>query len=232
MKQSDWPERLAATIAGEVRRYRLNLKMSAQQLADRCAELGMEIPRAVISNLENGRRTSVTVAEVLVLAAALDVPPAALVFPVGYAERTEALPGAKVPPFEAVTWLGGEEFAKTPGIDETDKAESFHDLRWPSKHPGEAVHVYRDIDRMAKEGLDHANRASRMRRDAYDMDEGPTRDALLQAAESEDGSTRGALTNIGHAFDAMSEMGIKPPDSLHLRLFLHATKRIKPLEDG
>ncbi|SHM56992.1 helix-turn-helix domain-containing protein [Streptomyces yunnanensis] len=230
MEQRDWPERLAATIAGEIRRYRLNLKMSAQQLSDRCAELGMEIPRAVISNLENGRRTSVTVAEVLVLAAALGVPPAALIFPVGYAEKTEALPGAEVPPFEAVRWLGGEEFATTPGT-QTDAAGPFAFMKWPTdRTPGEAVHVYRHIDREAQDGQKHADRASHMRHDAYDMDEGPTRDGLLQAAESADAATRMALGNLRHTLEDLDDQGILPPDSVNLRLFLHSTQRISPQE--
>ncbi|MFD9863710.1 helix-turn-helix domain-containing protein [Streptomyces alboflavus] len=230
MEQLDWPTRLAATIAGEVRRYRMNLGFSAQQLSDRCAELGMEIPRAVISNLENGRRTTVTVAEVLVLGAALGVPPAALIFPVGYAEETEALPGAEVPPFEAVRWLGGEQFATTPGA-QSDAAGPLAFMTWPTdRTPGEAIHVYRDVDRQAEEGLKHADRASRMRRDAYDMDEGPSRDALLQAAESSDGATRSQLSNLGHTFKAMKEQGILPPDSVNLSLFLHSTRLIKPLE--
>lgn len=82
--------------------------MSAQQLADRCAELGVDsLPRTVISNLETGRRGNVTVAEVLVLAEALSVPPAALMFPVGYADSIEHLPGQHVTPLEALDHLVG-----------------------------------------------------------------------------------------------------------------------------
>ena len=64
-----------------------------QQLADRTAELGMPIPRSVLANLESGRRDTVSVAEVLVLAAALDVAPIELICPVGFDKQTEMLPG-------------------------------------------------------------------------------------------------------------------------------------------
>lgn len=81
--------------------------MSAQQLSDACAALGVEIPRTVLSNLENGRRGNVTVAELLALGAALAVPPAALVYPVGYETEVEILPGVTVDAKEAVDWVSG-----------------------------------------------------------------------------------------------------------------------------
>lgn len=108
--------RVSTSIANEVRRIRQERGMSAQKLADRCAELGAPIPRTVLSNLENGRRGNVTVAEMLVLAAALDVPPATLVFPVGYQAAVEALPGQTQPPVSAIEWL--------VGLQETGDAET------------------------------------------------------------------------------------------------------------
>jgi transcriptional regulator with XRE-family HTH domain len=82
--------------------------MSAQQLADRCAALGLPaLNRATIANLENGRRSSVALAEVLVLAAALDIAPAALIFPVGHTEAVEYLPGQQAPPLDALGWFNG-----------------------------------------------------------------------------------------------------------------------------
>jgi transcriptional regulator with XRE-family HTH domain len=99
---------MSRTIAGEVRRHRRARGMSAQNLADRCAELGItSLPRSVIANLENGRRGNVTFAEVLVLAAALNVAPAVLAFPVGHAETVEYLPGETAPPLDALDWFNG-----------------------------------------------------------------------------------------------------------------------------
>lgn len=108
MSQTDWPAYIASVIAREVRRHRDSRKMSARQLAERCAALGMEIPQPVIANLENGRRPTVSVAELLVLAAALDVPPALLVAPLGHQETTEILPGREMPTWDAVLWQAGE----------------------------------------------------------------------------------------------------------------------------
>ncbi len=103
----DWPSQVSRTIAQEVRRHRTEQGMSAQQLADECEKRGAPMARTVISNIENGRRGNVTVAEVIILAAALGVPPAALVFPVGYADRVEHLPGESAAPLAALDWWNG-----------------------------------------------------------------------------------------------------------------------------
>lgn len=103
-----WSERLALSVAQEVRRHRQRQKLSAKQLADRCAALGMPIQRSVLANLESGRRATITVAEVMVLAAALGVAPGHLIFPVGYEEDIELLPDQYAPPFGALEWFSGE----------------------------------------------------------------------------------------------------------------------------
>jgi hypothetical protein len=104
----DWQGRVTRMVAREIRRYRDERKMSAQQLADRTAELGMEVPRSVIANLESGRRETVTVPEVLVLAAALQVAPMELLCPVGFDEQIEMLPGRMMDPLTASRWVDGE----------------------------------------------------------------------------------------------------------------------------
>lgn len=106
-QEPDWSARLALSVAREVRRHRQAQGLSAQQLSDRCAAVGMPIQRSVLANLESGRRTTVTIAEVLVLARALGVPPGVLIFPVGYERQVEVLPGARQEPLVALDWLSG-----------------------------------------------------------------------------------------------------------------------------
>lgn len=88
--------------------------MSAQQLADECKKLGMPIQRSVIANFENGRRANVSVAELLVFAAALKVSPMELVFPVGYEHSCEGLPGRVDETYDWAQWFSGEAYPK-PG---------------------------------------------------------------------------------------------------------------------
>ncbi len=113
----EWPASVSQTIAREVRRHRTERGISAQQLADECARLGHPaLQRTVISNIENGRRRDVSVADVLVLAAALEVAPAALIFPAGYVAEVEYLPGQSAAPLEATDWFGGQGGAEDSAL--------------------------------------------------------------------------------------------------------------------
>ncbi len=105
---SDWSGQVARTVAREVRRLRGIQGMSAQQLADRCTELGMpSITRAVLADLENGRRLWVGVAELMVLARALSTTPVGLLYPDPCAAEVQMLPGVKaIGPF-ALQWFSG-----------------------------------------------------------------------------------------------------------------------------
>lgn len=98
--------------------------MSAQQLADRCAALGMPgITRPVLVKLEHGRRESVSTAELAILAAALGLPPLLLLLPVGDAECADYLPGRSAPPLDAARWWTGEAALGRDGaIDRNDRA--------------------------------------------------------------------------------------------------------------
>lgn len=113
--QDDWPSRLARMIAAQLQHRRKALGLSGRELGERCAQLGFPIHRSVIANLENGRRPVVSVAELLVLAAALDdVPPLRLLAPLDNGgvevlpdQHVEVLPGQAVNPWEAAGRLAG-----------------------------------------------------------------------------------------------------------------------------
>lgn len=100
-----WESALHARIAGAVKRLRGT--RSAQWLADRTAQLGYPISRSAIANYESGRKKGLDVAELVVLAAALDTPPAALVYPPPYGSPTEVIPGVHVSSFLAAEWFSG-----------------------------------------------------------------------------------------------------------------------------
>src|SRR4051794_30252810 len=84
-------------VAARVKQLRKEQGLSAQKLADRCAEAGGRdlATRSVIANLESGRRDTVSIDEVFVLAFALNVAPVHLVIP------TDAVP-VRVPPAQVV----------------------------------------------------------------------------------------------------------------------------------
>ncbi|MFF1645232.1 helix-turn-helix domain-containing protein [Streptomyces sp. NPDC058240] len=112
----EWVDRVKANVAGEVRRRRKEMGWSAQDLADQCEQLGHPIPRNVIANMESGRRASLPLVDVMVLAAALETYPACLIFPVGYVDQTQELPfQSLVPTWDALRRFTGEQ--EVPGHD-------------------------------------------------------------------------------------------------------------------
>jgi transcriptional regulator with XRE-family HTH domain len=91
--------------------------MSAQELSDRCSELGYPVARNTITNLENGRKEVVSVQEVDVLARALNIPPVMLLYPIGLDDRVDVLPGAGRELFEAIQWFAGHwHLLPDPGL--------------------------------------------------------------------------------------------------------------------
>jgi hypothetical protein len=104
----DWAIRMTAEIGRRVAWFRERKKMTVKALADRCAELGLPLGRVTITKLEGGHRQAITPAELMVLAAALGVPPIELLFAVGRQERVEALPGVRTTPWFAALWFTGE----------------------------------------------------------------------------------------------------------------------------
>ncbi|MEU3898815.1 helix-turn-helix transcriptional regulator [Streptomyces sp. NPDC045251] len=176
MTQIQWPSRIGTAVAAEVRRHRHAQGMSAQQLADRCAALGLPLGRSVIANFESGRRPTVSVPELLVLAYALGVPPLALLFPAGREATVEPLPDRTAPTWDALRWFTGEGPLPTKQPDgaprpwAVDRADA---EAWQADHAG--LTDYRWHERYLEEWREDRAAAARATNDA-------TRAALLQQA--------------------------------------------------
>jgi hypothetical protein len=119
----------------------------------------MPIPRNVLANLESGRRDTITVAEVVVLAAVLGVSPMELICPVGYDGEIEILPGRKMDPLQASRWVDGQlileiagstthlrapSLGEESGISLIEQHEAVLDEVY--RHDGEVVRTERDLD--------------------------------------------------------------------------------------
>ncbi|MEV0446168.1 helix-turn-helix transcriptional regulator [Streptomyces spectabilis] len=105
----EWADQVMATVAAEVRRRRKELGWSAQDLADKCEEIGHPIPRNVIANMESGRRSNLPLVDVMVLAEALNTPPICLIYPVGYVDDVQRLPlQHPTSALDALSWFTGE----------------------------------------------------------------------------------------------------------------------------
>lgn len=127
----EWVKRLTRTIGERVAFYRQRVtedgrKLTGQGLADRTERLGLRIDRPAIAKLESGHRQSVSVADVQVLAAALEIPPLALLMPIFTAEEAEILPGKVLPSRDAFKWFIGAESISTQVVNvrsEGDESE-------------------------------------------------------------------------------------------------------------
>lgn len=126
-----WSRRLSRTIGLVVRRYRVDRGLQVGDLAERTAELGHEVTAQKIYNLETGRRGDPSVADLVAIAAALDVPLVLLLAPLDppaapvhdkaltdYPATVEVLPGRTVAAHEAIAWHSGTEFPDTADTDE------------------------------------------------------------------------------------------------------------------
>ncbi|MBF6142893.1 XRE family transcriptional regulator [Nocardia farcinica] len=143
---TNWDAEVARRVGQAVRHLREaeQPKLSAAKLAQRTADSGYALTKAQISDLELGRKKTVTVPELLVLASALNVWPAWLLFPDLPDGKVEALPGHHVRSIDAADWLSGLHWLSPawthPGPDgeEPDVPETF-DLLTASR-------MLRDLD--------------------------------------------------------------------------------------
>lgn len=176
--------------------------MSAQQLADRCAELGLPIRRSVLANLESGRRETLSVAELLVLAKALEVAPILLLFPLGYQETIEVVPGEEVPVPDAAMWFTGE--MSWPGSS-NEEARRWIEVSFPA-----------DLFRLHARYLadwEHADRTAEDERGmSYGRGPQAQRDAHEQAAAAQEAIAKTIERQIGFVRSAMRAWGLVPPD--------------------
>lgn len=116
----DWEADLAGRIGRAVAARRKQLLLTAASLSARTKKLGYPIAAAAIVKTENGERT-IDVAELLVVAAALEIPPVLLLFP-GFPDSAEqVLPGVTGASESAVRWLSGTDGLPGPVDDESDR---------------------------------------------------------------------------------------------------------------
>lgn len=95
---------MSERIGNAIAVRRLELGFTAQQLAERCKELGAPIHRTTITKIERGR-PRFDLGELVVLAAALNTSPATLLYRWPYDNPVDVLPGLEVSKFDAAQWF-------------------------------------------------------------------------------------------------------------------------------
>jgi transcriptional regulator with XRE-family HTH domain len=103
-----WELGLAGRVGSAIQVRRKELDLTAQQLAERTKSLGYPISRVAISKIEGNKRAGkFDVAELLVLAQALELAPLQLLFPDELDDDIELLPGEGTLTSHAITWFTG-----------------------------------------------------------------------------------------------------------------------------
>jgi transcriptional regulator with XRE-family HTH domain len=216
------PRGIGDAIASQVRKYRLLRNWSVRQLAEECERLGApQLTAPSLANIERGqvesaRRTGrrVLVEELVVLARALQVPPALLVFPLGGTDTIEVTPGEQVLTWEALKWFTGE--APFPHWQERDEdgfvvAEVGELADREAWEQGAApVELYRSYERYLLEWQISRRRAASYRRTAELSEEGRT--AKLTEASAEDRTAQSLEGTIWEQRRRMRQLGLTPPD--------------------
>jgi transcriptional regulator with XRE-family HTH domain len=92
-----------------MREARQTAGLTMGDVAQGCADRGYpDVKEQTIKNWEGGRRASITIADLVVLADVLGVPPVTLLFPLGADATVEVLPDREVSTWEALAWFTGE----------------------------------------------------------------------------------------------------------------------------
>jgi|GEM_PF-5915222 len=192
---ADWTRRIGSHVAA----LRTERQLSAQQVADRTSKLGNEVTRSTIANLESGRKESVSIVEIAMLAAALEVAPVRLLFDVREPE-VAALPGQKTSAVRAIDWWSA--LAPAPGSAEADH---------PSAEYSGPVELVRSYDGAVKAIL-----AFESARHTHGTDDPEVRRL--------EGELRAALmARLETAHLAMAAAGLAPPPIKHKFEFIFVT---------
>ncbi|WP_192810106.1 helix-turn-helix domain-containing protein [Actinomadura rudentiformis] len=210
MTNGEWTAKLIKVAAGEIRRHRDRSGLSAQQVADACSDdYGLSMKRSVIANLESGRRPTLSLMELLVLARVLRVAPVQLVIPIGHEEEIEVLPGTVVRTWDALKWFTGDaplirrdgQGAELP-LDPRDLAA------WNSG--SSPIPLFREHDRLLQArqaALTTAASARKAGRDAAD----DFKEMQILRAETEERRVREIERQIREGRAYMRQQGLLPP---------------------
>jgi transcriptional regulator with XRE-family HTH domain len=119
-----WSAAVHERIRSTVKAARDAARMSAQDVADETARLGYPISRSGIARYEGGAKLGLDVTELLVLAAALRIPPVTLLFGGHPDQPVDVLPADERATVEAIGWFCGDEQLSKEAVVEPNSYSS------------------------------------------------------------------------------------------------------------
>src|SRR3954471_1522869 len=99
---------LPAQVSENVRRLRKDRGLSLSEVSARMTALGVGLSLNGLSKVELGNR-ELRLDELIALAAALDVAPVLLLFPLGRREKVELFPSIEAGTWAALKWFTGQD---------------------------------------------------------------------------------------------------------------------------
>ncbi|QDO51639.1 helix-turn-helix transcriptional regulator [Streptomyces sp. RLB3-5] len=196
MTKADWSPSFTVRVAEQIRRARKAAGLTVAEAADACAALGLAVPKTTITNLETGRRSSIDLAEFLVLAEVCKVPPISLLFPLGAEASVAVLPDREVSTWEAVAWFTGETSLDKPA---------------PEGSPRDVLDTFRAHSDAVATALASTRLAKDRRRKASITLDSARREALLETAAAYEQLAFDDCRELREFRHTMQERGLVPP---------------------
>ncbi|WP_030886607.1 helix-turn-helix domain-containing protein [Streptomyces sp. NRRL F-5053] len=196
MPTSDWSSNFTARVAEHMRAARQSAGLTVAEAASACADLGLAVPKTTITNLETGRRSSLDLAEFLVLAEVYKIPPVSLLFPLGTTATVAVLPNQEVPTWDALAWFTGEDPLEKPA---------------PEGSPRQVLDVFRAHRDAVETALTSSRLAKERRRKASTSLDPQRREQLLSAAASYEQVAFDDCRELRDFRDRMREHGMALP---------------------
>lgn len=181
----EWPIELTrriGTAISDARKAQNN--MSVVKLAARTTELGYPIHRVAISKLESGER-AITVPELVILAAALNTVPLALLLPGSADEKIEILPSNAMPGAAAIGWFTGTTSATPDGVTRDPSMTQVLELMTKLNEVNEYLGIQRHNLNQAKWALNTLRMSDAFRENQLKLVE-DTREAVKTLEEQRD----------------------------------------------
>lgn len=192
-------KRVGAVFADRLKKARKERGWTQQALADAMDELGHPINRVTIAKIEDGktRATNVTVEELLVFAAALDMPPSLLLLPLGTEDRVAITPTLSVHPDAAMQWFEGEEPLL---VWDEDKGRFVQRHRQAWLKATEPLHLHQRFRQTIEDLVDREHDVKTAELVGDDKQLHTTRERRVEALEA-----------VGEVCKEMAERDMRPP---------------------
>ncbi|WP_042366871.1 helix-turn-helix domain-containing protein [Streptacidiphilus neutrinimicus] len=195
METLEWMQELTRRVGAQVAAQRKRLGWTGAELVGACQALGYsKLSASAVSKIETGGRDGLTLAELLVLAEALGVPPVSLVFPLSGGDVNKT-PVKSVTAWEAASWFTGEEPLEEPAGEGTPRGDL-------EDHRSHVLSVQAAVqsDRLASE----------RRRLASRVEDPEQRDLAQENAAAFEQIARKDCLALGRLRDDMRRRGLSP----------------------